>query len=93
MINFLNYLCDNYFANKLGKQIITDLAVFNIDKKYEVKEHYLKVFIKNRKFENKFYNCIFMIDIEEAFYLLCSCEYRKLIDLILIKVKEVITND
>ena len=38
MINFLNYLCDNYFANKLGKEIITDLAVFNIDKKYEVKE-------------------------------------------------------
>ena len=93
MINFLNYLCDNYFANKLGKQIITDLAVFDIDKKYEVKEHYLKVFIKNRKFENKFYNCIFMIDIEEALYLLCSCKYRKLIDSILIRVKEVITND
>ena len=30
---------------------------------------------------------------EEALYLLCSCEYKKLIDLILIKVKEVITND
>lgn len=37
MINFLNYLCDNYFANKLGKQIITDLGVFDIDKKYEDK--------------------------------------------------------
>ena len=93
MINFLNYLCDNYFANKLGKQIITDLAVFYIDKKYEVKEHYLKVYIKKRKFENKFYKCIFMINIEEALNLLCSCEYKKLIDLILIEVKEVITND
>ena len=89
MINFLNYLFDNYFANKLGKQIITDLAVFNIDKKYEVKEHYLKVYIKKRKF----YKCIFITDIEEVLYLLCSCEYKKLIDLILIEVKEVITND
>lgn len=34
-----------------------------------------------------------MTDIEEALYLLCSCEYKKLIDLILIEVKEVITND
>ena len=93
MINFLNYLCDNYIANKNKKQIITDLEVFNIDKKNEVKEHYLKVYIKKRKFENKFYKCIFMIDIEEALYLLCSCEYKKLIDLILIEVKEVITND
>lgn len=49
--------------------------------------------IKKRKFENKFYKCIFIIDIEEALYLLCSCEYKKLIDLILIEVKEVITND
>lgn len=93
MINFLNYLCDNYFANKLGKEIIRDLAVFNIDKKYEVKEHCLKIYIKKRKFENKFYKCIFITDIEEALYLLCSCEYKKLIDLILIEVKEVITND
>lgn len=93
MIKFLSYLCDNYFANKLGKQIITDLAVFNLDKKYVVKENYLKVYIKKRKFENKFYKCIFMTDIEEALYLLCSCEYKKLINLILIEVREVITND
>ena len=93
MINFLNYLWDNYFANKLGKQIITDLGVFNIDKKYEVKGHYLNVFIKKRKLKNKFYKCIFITDIEDALYSLCSCEYKKLIDLILNTVKEVITND
>lgn len=56
MINFLNYLCDNYFAIKLGKQIYKDLSVFNIDKKYEVKEHYLKVYIKRENLRINFIN-------------------------------------
>lgn len=38
MINLLNNIADNYFANKLGNTIMKELCIYNIDKKYNIKK-------------------------------------------------------
>ena len=79
MINLLNNIADNYFANILGKEIIKNLCIYDIDKKYVIKNNYLNVYIKHRKFEGKYYSLIYSTNIEECFILTRSDYFNELI--------------
>lgn len=79
MFNLLNNIADNYFANILGKEIIKNLCVYNIDKKYYIKNGYLHISIKHRKFKEEFYSQIYITSIEECFLLLRNDYFNNII--------------
>lgn len=79
MINLLNNIADNYFANILGKEIIKNLSVYNIDKKYFISKGYLHISIKHRKFKDEFYSQIYIVSIEECFLLLRNDYFNNMI--------------
>lgn len=79
MINLLNNIADNYFANILGKEIIKNLSVYNIDKKYFISKGYLHISIKYRKFKEEFYSQIYIVSTEECFLLLRNDYFNNMI--------------
>lgn len=79
MINLLNNIADNYFANILGKEIIKNLSVYNIDKKYFISKGYLHISIKHRKFKEEFYSQIYKVSTEQCFLLLQNDYFNNMI--------------
>lgn len=79
MINLLNNIADNYFAEKLGKRIIQELTIYNIDKKYFISKGYLHISINHRKFKDEFYSQIYIVSIEECFLLLQNDYFNNMI--------------
>ena len=70
MIEFLNYIADDYFANKLGNHIIEHLCQYNIDKKYYIDKKYLHICVKHRKYKEEFFREIQIIPISQCFIIL-----------------------
>ena len=77
MIDFLNYLADEYYQSILKKKIEEILGIYNLDKKFEIKNKKFKLYIKKRKYSKEMFYCILYLENYDVLFYICNFEILK----------------